>query len=160
MRTISLTVNGIARTLQVQEGETLLEVIRQRLNLTGTKKGCEVGECGACTVLIDGVPTTSCMYLAALADGKEITTIEGLSIDGKLSPIQQAFVDAGAIQCGFCTPGMVLTTHALLQKNPDPTVEEIKTALSGNLCRCATYQQIIEAVQIAARVLVSMKNKG
>lgn len=155
MHTIELTVNEKAYTLQVEDGETLLEVIRERLGLTGTKRGCEVGECGACTVLIDGVPTTSCMYLATLADGKRITTIEGVSKDGKLSPVQQAFLDAGAIQCGFCTPGMVLTAHALLEKNPHPSVEEIKVGLSGNLCRCATYEQIIAAVQTAAEVIAS-----
>ncbi len=150
MITIHLIVNEKPHTLDVEDGETLLEVIRNRLRLTGTKKGCEVGECGACTVLIDDVPTTSCLYLAALADGKRITTIEGLSHDGVLSPIQQAFVDAGAVQCGFCTPGMVLSAYALLKRNPNPSVDEIKRSLSGNLCRCGTYEHVTRAVQMVA----------
>lgn len=155
MHTIQMTVNGSLWTGQVEDGETLLEALRTRLGLTGTKRGCEVGECGACTVLIDGVPTTSCLYLATLADGKSITTIEGLSVDGKLSPLQQAFIDAGAVQCGFCTPGMILSAHALLQRDPHPTKETIKTALSGNMCRCATYEQVTEAVQRAAEVIAA-----
>ena len=128
-------------------------MLRNRLRLTGTKRGCEVGECGACTVLIDGVPTDTCLYLAALADGKEITTVEGLANGLELSPVQQAFVDAGAIQCGFCTPGMVLSAHALLQRNHRPTEEDIKKSLSGNFCRCSAYEQIIDAVQMAAKEL-------
>lgn len=148
---ISCTINKRPYTLAVEEGETLLEMLRSRLRLTGTKRGCEVGECGACTVLIDGVPTDTCLYLAALADGKEITTVEGLANGLELSPVQQAFVDAGAIQCGFCTPGMVLSAHALLQRNHRPTEEDIKKSLSGNFCRCSAYEQIIDAVQMAAK---------
>lgn len=150
---ISCTINKKPYTLEVEEGETLLEMLRNRLRLTGTKRGCEVGECGACTVLIDGVPTDTCLYLAALADGKEITTVEGLANGLELSPVQQAFVDAGAIQCGFCTPGMVLSAHALLQRNHRPTEEDIKKSLSGNFCRCSAYEQIIDAVQMAAKEL-------
>lgn len=156
MHTIQMTINGRPWSGAVEDGETLLETIRVRLGLTGTKRGCEVGECGACTVLIDGVPTTSCLYLSSLADGKSITTIEGMAVNGRLHPIQQAFVDAGAVQCGFCTPGMILSSCALLQRNPHPTREEIQTALSGNMCRCASYEQITKAVQMAADVLSSL----
>jgi len=151
MTQISCTINKKPYTLQVEEGETLLEVLRNKLRLTGTKKGCEVGECGACTVLIDGVPTDTCLYLAALADGKEITTIEGMANGFELHPVQQAFVDAGAIQCGFCTPGMVLSASALIERNHRPTEDEIKKSLSGNFCRCSAYEQIIDAVQRAAK---------
>ena len=150
---ISCTINKKPDPLEVEEGETLLEMLRNRLRLTGTKRGCEVGECGACTVLMAGVPTDTCLYLAALADGKEITTVEGLANGLELSPVQQAFVDAGAIQCGFCTPGMVLSAHALLQRNHRPTEEDIKKSLSGNFCRCSAYEQIIDAVQMAAKEL-------
>ena len=151
MTQISCTINKKPYTLQVEEGETLLEVLRNKLRRTGTKKGCEVGECGACTVLIDGVPTDTCLYLAALADGKEITTIEGMANGFELHPVQQAFVDAGAIQCGFCTPGMVLSASALIERNHRPTEDEIKKSLSGNFCRCSAYEQIIDAVQRAAK---------
>ena len=151
MTQISCTINKKPYTLQVEEGDTLLEVLRNKLRLTGTKKGCEVGECGACTVLIDGVPTDTCLYLAALADGKEITTIEGMANGFELHPVQQAFVDAGAIQCGFCTPGMVLSASALIERNHRPTEDEIKKSLSGNFCRCSAYEQIIDAVQRAAK---------
>ena len=151
MTQISCTINKKPYTLQVEEGETLLEVLRNKLRLTGTKKGCEVGECGACTVLIDGVPTDTCLYLAALADGKEITTIEGMANGFELHPVQQAFVDAGAIQCGFCTPGMVLSASALIERNHRPTEDEIKKSLSGNFCRCSAYEQIINDVQRAAK---------
>lgn len=148
---ISCTINKKPYTLEVEEGETLLEVLRNKLRLTGTKKGCEVGECGACTVLIDGVPTDTCLYLAALADGKDITTIEGMANGFELHPVQQAFVDAGAIQCGFCTPGMVLSASALIERDHRPTEEVIKKSLSGNFCRCSAYEQIIDAVQRAAK---------
>ncbi|MDR1949064.1 MAG: (2Fe-2S)-binding protein [Spirochaetaceae bacterium] len=151
MITINCTINGEPRRLTVEEGETLLDMLRQRLNFTGAKKGCEVGECGACTVLVDGVPTDSCLYLAALAEGKTILTIEGLAgKDGRLSVLQQAFIDEGAVQCGFCSPGMILSAHALLKKYPRPTAAQIKTGMAGNLCRCAAYRQIINAVQKAA----------
>ncbi len=147
---INCVVNGRPVALEVAEGEILTDMIRDRLQLTGTKKGCEVGECGACTVLVDGVPTDSCLYLAALADGKEIVTIEGVGENEGLSLLQQAFIDEGAVQCGYCTPGMILSAHALIKKYGKPTVQQIKTGLSGNLCRCAAYNQIINAVQRAA----------
>jgi len=150
MKEINIILNGEPVRLSVEPGETLLEMLRNRLDLTGTKRGCEVGECGACTVLIDDVPTDSCLYLAALADGHEIMTIEGVNRDQVISGIQQAFIDKGAIQCGFCTPGMVLSAYAFLKTHDKPTAEEIKIALSGNFCRCGAYGQIIEAVQTAA----------
>ena len=150
MKKIKCTVNGQPETIEIEPGETLLEMLRNRLGLTGVKRGCEVGECGACTVLVDNEPIDSCIYLAALADGKEILTIEGLSKEDELSILQQCFIDEGAVQCGFCTPGFILSAHALLLKNPHPTAEEIKKGLSGNLCRCTGYQNIVRAVQKAA----------
>ncbi len=148
--TIHITVNGQSRTLEVDPSETLLSVLRDRLNLTGTKKCCGVGECGACTVVMNGLSVNSCIILAAEADGADVVTIEGLSESGSPGRIQQAFLDEGAVQCGFCTPGMVMSAHALLMKNPSPTVFEIKEGLSGNLCRCTGYARIIRAVQTAA----------
>ncbi|MDR2403938.1 MAG: (2Fe-2S)-binding protein [Spirochaetaceae bacterium] len=150
MISIELTLNRRPLHLDVAEGETLLEMLRERLSLTGTKKGCEVGECGACTVLLDGVPVDSCLYPAALADGKDILTIEGIQEGDRLSALQQAFIDQGAVQCGFCTPGMILSAHALIRKYRRPTEEQIKTGMAGNMCRCAAYPQIIKAVQKAA----------
>jgi carbon-monoxide dehydrogenase small subunit len=129
---------------------TLLQMLRDKLALTGTKNGCEAGECGACTVLVDGEPVNSCMMLAVEADGRNILTVEGLAAEGELNPLQQAFVEHNAVQCGFCTPGMLMTTTALLQRNPHPTEDEIKDALVGNLCRCTGYVRIIQAVQSAA----------
>lgn len=148
--TITVTVNGALERIDVPANMTLLQMLRDRLALTGTKNGCEAGECGACTILVDGEPTNSCMMLAVEADGREIMTVEGLAPEGKLSPIQQAFVDHNAVQCGFCTPGMLMSTFALLRRNPNPTEEEIKQALVGNLCRCTGYVRIIQAVQAAA----------
>jgi CO/xanthine dehydrogenase Mo-binding subunit/aerobic-type carbon monoxide dehydrogenase small subunit (CoxS/CutS family) len=147
---IKLKVNGrsVRRTVEAQE--TLLDFLRERMSLTGTKEGCGQGDCGACTVLIDGKPANACLVLASEAAGKEITTIEGLSMDGVLHPLQQAFVDSNAVQCGFCTPGMILTAHALLNENPDPSPEEIRRYMAGNLCRCTGYAKIVEAVQSAA----------
>ncbi len=150
MITLKCVVNGKPVELLVNEGETLLDTLRERLYLTGTKKGCEVGECGACTVLLDGVPTDSCLMLAALCGGKDIVTIEGIGEEDGLSRLQQAFVEEGAVQCGFCTPGMVLSAHALIKKYGKPTAQQIKTGMAGNLCRCAAYNQIINAVQRAA----------
>jgi len=147
LKKISFTVNGKEVSLEVNPGETLLEVLRKRLGYTGVKKGCAVGECGACTVLIDGTPTDSCIYLAVWADGKEIITIEGIAEDGKLSKVQEAFVEEGAVQCGFCTPGLVLTTTAMVQSGKKYTREEIKRELSGHFCRCTGYQNIIKAVE-------------
>ena len=148
--TITVTVNGALERIDVPANMTLLQMLRDKLALTGTKNGCEAGECGACTVLVDGEPTNSCMMLAVEADGREIMTVEGLAPEGQLSPIQQAFVDHNAVQCGFCTPGMLVSTYGLLRRNPNPTEEEIKQALVGNLCRCTGYVRIIQAVQAAA----------
>ena len=143
---IHLTVNTKTYELAVEPNTTLLELIRKDLGLTGTKVGCDVGDCGACTVIMDGEPVNSCLVLAVQADGKRILTIEGLESDGKLNPLQQAFVDKGAIQCGFCTPGMILSSKALLDSNPRAEEAEIRQAISGNLCRCTGYQKIVEAV--------------
>lgn len=144
---ISVTVNGNSEALDVPSNMTLLQMLRQSLALTGTKNGCEAGECGACTVLLDGEPVNSCMMLAVEADGREVTTVEGLADDGQLHALQKAFVDHNAVQCGFCTPGMLISAYALLARNPHPTEEEIREALAGNLCRCTGYVRIIEAVQ-------------
>ena len=146
---ISMVVNGKAYSLEVDIRESLLEVLRNRLHLTGVKQGCSVGECGACTVLIDGLPVNSCIYLAVWADGREITTIEGVSKDGELSKVQQAFVDEGAVQCGFCTPGLVLTATALTESGRKYSDEEIKREISGHLCRCTGYNKIFNAVKRA-----------
>lgn len=150
MKEINLTVNNRPYRLNVPPHRTLLEIIREDLGLTGTKEGCGLGECGACTVLMDGQAINSCLVLAAEADGKEITTVEGLADGDRLHPIQQAFVDHGGLQCGFCTPGMILSAKALLDKNPTPTEEEIKQGIAGNLCRCTGYTKIIESIRAAA----------
>jgi len=147
---LRLTVNGQDRELLVKPYSTLMEVLREDLRLTGTKHGCETGECGACTVLIDGVPKLSCLVLPAQAEDAEVTTIEGVANGSTLHPVQQAFMDAGAVQCGYCTPGMVLTATALLESNSTPSTMEIKEALAGNLCRCTGYVGIVEAVLHAA----------
>lgn len=143
---ITLHVNGDSHELWVEPHAILLDVLRNDLELTGTKKGCGMGECGACTVLLDGKPISSCLLLAAEADGKEVITIEGLAHNGQLHPIQKAFIDHGAVQCGFCTPGMVISAKALLDENPRPTKEEIKNFILGHLCRCTGYVKIIEAI--------------
>ena len=150
---ITLNVNGEDRRVAIGRRWTLLYVLRDVLDLTGTKYGCGTGDCGACKVLIDGEPVNSCTYLAVRAEGKKIVTIEGLAQGEQLSPVQQAFVDAGAIQCGFCTPGMVITATALLQRNPSPSRAEIVQALDNNLCRCTGYIKIVEAIELAARRL-------
>ena len=150
-RAIECKVNGRKVQLSLQGNETLLECLRDHLDLTGTKSGCEHGDCGACTVLIDGHPVNSCLVLAAEVEGKEITTIEGIAGDQELHPLQQAFVDYNAIQCGFCTPGMILTAVALLSENPDPSEAEIRHYLQGNLCRCTGYGKIVQAIQAVAR---------
>ena len=144
---INLKVNGEDRTLIVQNNWTLLSILRNKLGLTGVKEGCGKGECGACTVIMDGDSVLSCLTLAVEADGKEITTIEGLAKNGQLHSLQQAFIDEGAIQCGFCTPGMILTAKALLDKNPHPTREEIKTGINGNICRCTGYAKVVNAIE-------------
>ncbi len=147
---ISLTVNGIKHELAVEPRRTLLEVIREDLGLTGTKKGCGIGDCGACTVLMDGVATFSCLTLAIQADGCRVETVESLAHNGKLSKLQESFVEAGAIQCGFCTPGMLMSTTELLRRNPNPEENEIRRAISGNLCRCTGYQKIVDAIKAVA----------
>jgi len=147
---INLKINGEDYKLNVKPNTLLLDLIRDEIGLTGTKRGCDTGECGACTVLIDGIAVNSCLVLAVEVGGKKITTIEGLSNNGKLHPIQEAFIEEGAVQCGFCTPGMILSAKALLDKNPTPTEEEIKVAIAGNLCRCTGYKKIIKAISSAA----------
>jgi xanthine dehydrogenase YagT iron-sulfur-binding subunit len=148
---IKLTVNGKEFTLVVEPQNTLLDVLRDRLNLTGTKKTCDRGECGGCTVLLDGNPIYSCMYLAFRADGGKIVTIEGMAQGDKLHPLQQAFIDKDAYQCGFCTPGFIMASEALLKKNPNPGKEDIKKGLSGNICRCGNFAKIYQAVDQAAK---------
>ncbi|MCH8816825.1 MAG: (2Fe-2S)-binding protein [Chloroflexi bacterium] len=153
MKHISMTVNGDQHELLVDPGWTLLETLRDNLRLTGTKEGCSNGNCGACTVMIDGRTANSCLVLAAEMDGTEITTVEGIAKHGKLNPVQEAFIKDGALQCGFCTPGFIISATALLQRNPNPTEEEIRTRLAGNLCRCTGYDKIIMAVEDAAAML-------
>jgi len=150
---IRLKVNGEPVEAAVSQNQTLVQFLREDLGLTGTKHGCGLGDCGACTVILDGKAVNSCLVLAVQANGCEVLTIEGLAENGKLHPIQQAFVDKGAIQCGFCTPGMILSAKALLEEKPNPTELEIRTALSGNLCRCTGYQKIVEAIDEAAKVI-------
>ena len=144
---ISITVNGERHELEVAAYETLLQLLRDQLDLTGTKKCCGEGECGTCTVIMDGRGVNSCIILAAEANGYEVLTIEGLSEEGKPSALQTAFLDKGAVQCGFCTPGMIMAAHYLLMNNPNPTVDEIREGLAGNLCRCTGYKKIVEAVR-------------
>ena len=153
MYPIHLRVNGINYALEVEAQETLLTILRDKLDITGPKECCGVGECGACTVLIDGKAVNSCLVLAVEMDGYDIVTVEGLGEPGKLSTLQEAFIEAGAIQCGFCTPGMIMAAQYLLNNNPHPTEEDVRTALSGNLCRCTGYSRIITAV-------LSVANKG
>ena len=148
---VSCTVNGKERVADsVRDEECLLELLRERLGLPGTKNACEQGECGSCSVYLDGTLVCSCLVLAGQADGREVVTIEGLADGDALHPIQQAFIDAGAVQCGFCTPGLIMATHELLRRVPDPADDEIREALAGNLCRCTGYQKIIDAVHLAA----------
>lgn len=147
MLNIQLTVNGDSHQVQIDPAETLLHVLREKLGLTGTKEGCGEGDCGACTILVNGKSVNSCIYPAIQADGCQILTVEGVEKDPKLKAIQQAFVDHGAVQCGFCSPGMIMATCALLDENPTPTEEEIRRGLSGNLCRCTGYQAMVDAVK-------------
>ncbi|MBN2552100.1 MAG: (2Fe-2S)-binding protein [Spirochaetales bacterium] len=156
---ITLNVNGRDYALEVRPNEILLNVIRDRLGMMGTKYGCGIGECGACTVLLDGRAILSCQTLAFTADGRKITTIEGLEQDGSLDPIQQAFIDEGAVQCGYCTPGMILSAKALLDVKADPSTEEIKQAIRGNLCRCTGYTNIIRAIKSAATKIAKKERK-
>jgi aerobic-type carbon monoxide dehydrogenase small subunit (CoxS/CutS family) len=158
---IAFEVNGMAVQTEAAAGQRLIDLLRDTLRLTGTKEGCGEGECGACTVLVDGRAVNACLYPAVEVEGRQVTTIEGLAGPGNaLSPIQQAFVEHGGIQCGFCTPGMILATKALLDENNDPTPQEIREALVGNLCRCTGYVQIVESVQHAARALRDTRGEG
>ena len=150
-RLMEITVNGTRHELALEPRRTLLELLREDLGLTGTKHGCGEGDCGACVVLLDGEPVNSCLVLALEAAGREVLTVEGLSDGNRLHPIQQAFVDVGAVQCGYCTPGMVLAARALLARNPRPTEADVRRAISGNLCRCTGYQKIVEAILDASR---------
>jgi carbon-monoxide dehydrogenase small subunit len=147
---IQVTVNGERQEAEVWEGESLLFALREHMGLPGSKNACEQGECGSCSVLMDGVLVCACLVLAAQADGHEIVTVEGLAQDGELHPVQEAFVEAGAVQCGFCTPGLVVAAADLLRRVPEPSEDEIREALSGNLCRCTGYQKIFDAVRMAA----------
>ena len=154
---LKLNVNGEEFEILTEVHKTLLEVLREDLGLTGTKRGCDLGTCGACTVLIEGKPYLSCLTLAADVQGKKILTIEGLSQKGELHPLQKAFVEKGAIQCGFCTPGMILTAKAFLEELPAPSEKQIRQALAGNLCRCTGYKSIIDAVKLASQRLLAAK---
>jgi len=148
---IELTINGERHQADCWEGESLLFALREKLGFPGSKNACEQGECGSCSVLLDGSLVCACLVLAAQADGHDVTTVEGLAENGELHPVQQAFVDAGAVQCGFCTPGLVVATADLLRRSPQPSDDEIREALSGNLCRCTGYAKIFDAVRAAAR---------
>ena len=152
-KTIAVTVNGKKLEVAVEANETLLDALRDKLDLTGAKKVCDRGECGGCTVLLDGAPVYACLTLAVRADGKSVQTVEGLAEGGKLHPVQAAFIEKDGYQCGFCTPGFLMTTSAFLAKNPAPSLDEIKQALSGNLCRCGNYAKIYQAVDAAAKKL-------
>jgi carbon-monoxide dehydrogenase small subunit len=152
MRTsATLQVNGFSYDVEIEPGRSLLSVLRTELGLTGSKEGCDDSECGACMVLLDGKPVNSCSFLALQAEGREVTTVEGLAKDGELHPLQSAFLDEGGVQCGFCTPGMLISAEALLRENPDPSEDEVRVALSGNLCRCTGYQGIAKAVLSVAQ---------
>ena len=158
---LGLTVNGEFREADgIWEGESLLYVLRERLELPGSKNACEQGECGSCSVYLDGVLVCACLVLAGQAEGSEVVTVEGISPDDELHPVQEAFVEAGAVQCGFCTPGLVLATHDLLARNPDPTGAEAREALAGNLCRCTGYEKILDAVHLAAAHLDPRGRRG
>jgi carbon-monoxide dehydrogenase small subunit len=159
-KAMELSVNGQRVQTSVEGSETLLDCLRSHVGLTGTKKGCDQGDCGACTVLVDGIPVNACLMLASEASGREITTIEGLAQGDELHPLQEAFISHNAVQCGFCTPGMVLATTALLDRTPRPSETEIKRALGGHLCRCTGYNKIMEAVEMAADLRERGLKKG
>ncbi len=148
-RVVQITVNGMERTIPVEPFYSLLDMLRDELHLTGAKKGCDEGDCGACTVLLNGQPVTSCLVLAHSAHDAEVATIEGLALEGELHPVQRSFAENGGLQCGYCTPGLIMATVGLLNNNPDPTEEEVKFGLGGNLCRCTGYSKVIEAVMAA-----------
>jgi carbon-monoxide dehydrogenase small subunit len=156
---VNLLVNGEPYELWVEPRRTLLELLREDLGLTGTKRGCGTGDCGACTVLVDGKAVNSCLLLALDADGREVVTIEGLAVDGHLHPIQEAFLEHGGLQCGFCTPGMIMSAKALLDTNPNPTEEEVRYAIAGNLCRCTGYVKIVESILAAAQKMKAVRAK-
>ncbi len=151
MINIKVNINGDNYDVDVEPNTLLLDLLRDKLGLTGTKRACGTGECGACTVIMDGLTVNSCLVLAAEVNGKSITTIEGLSKNGELHPLQESFIEEGAVQCGFCTPGMILSSKALLDRNPDPTEEDVKIAIAGNLCRCTGYKKIFKAIKSAAK---------
>ncbi len=157
---VSMNVNGQAMAVDVPGGERLLDTIRERLCLTGTKEGCGVGECGACTVIVNGRGVNSCLVLTAQCDGAEIITVEGLAKDGEMHPLQRAFIEHGAVQCGFCTPGMLMSAKALLEANPHPGRDEIRQAIAGNLCRCTGYEQIVQAIESVARQAGQPEDQG
>jgi carbon-monoxide dehydrogenase small subunit len=154
---ISVTINGEAYKVSVSPNETLLDLLRERLGLVGTKEGCDTGDCGSCTVLVNGKAVNSCLVLAVETNGASVATIEGMSSDGQLHPLQQAFIDHGAIQCGFCTPGTIMAAKSLLEDKPNPTEEEIQLALAGNLCRCADYVSIMKAITAGGKALRGRK---
>ena len=156
---ITLTVNGQHYDVTVEPRKTLLALLRDQLHLTGTKEGCSPGDCGACTVLMDGAIYTSCLVLAVETDGRQITTVEGIAESGKLNPVQEAYVEKGGLQCGFCTAGLIVATTALLEENPSPTDAEIQTGLAGNLCRCTGYTKITEAVKAASKMMKKQAGK-
>ena len=155
---IHLTVNGVPRTIQAEPCRTLLEILRDELDLTGAKEGCGAGDCGACVVLMDGQAVNACLVLVAQAEGAEILTVEGLAQDGRLHPLQRYFAEKWALQCGFCTPGMLMSCYALLLNNPKPNQDEIREAIAGNLCRCGSYHGVVEAVLAAAEMSVESKH--
>ncbi|HKA53916.1 MAG TPA: (2Fe-2S)-binding protein [Candidatus Binatia bacterium] len=155
-REIDFTVNGETYSIVVDTRETLLDALRYRLGFTGPKEGCGNGNCGSCTVVLNGVTVDSCLAFAVEADGGEVTTIEGVAVNGRLHPVQQAFLENGALQCGFCTPGFILSAKALLERSPNPTEQEIRLALSGNLCRCTGYDKIVRAVLAASQALAKV----
>ena len=160
MKILKFILNDDPVSVAIHENETLLEVLRNRLGFTGTKQGCDQGECGACTVLVDGKSSLSCLLLAVRMEGRRVTTIEGLAQRGNIHPLQIAFHETGAIQCGFCTPGMILAAKALLDNNPSPNRQEIKEAMAGNLCRCTGYRKIIQAVEEASHILFGGNSDG
>lgn len=155
-REIDLKVNGENYSIVIDTREILLDTLRYRLGFTGPKEGCGNGNCGSCTVVLNGVTVNSCLAFAVEADGGEVTTVEGVAVDGKLHPVQQAFIENGALQCGFCTPGFIMSAKALLERNPNPTEEEIRCALSGNLCRCTGYDKIVRAVKTASQMFAKV----
>lgn len=154
---VRLMVNGYSYEVLVEASRSLLDVVREDLGLTGSKEGCGTGDCGACTMHLDGNPITACLMIAPDAEGHEVTTIEGLAKDGQLHPVQKAFIEYGALQCGYCIPGMIMSAAALLERNPNPTFDEIREGISGNLCRCTGYTKIIEAIESVARDMAAVR---